>query len=86
VAAAAGVPTSHPALQRAARELLALQSSDWAFQVTHELAADYPLRRVEEHTTRLDAALAALADSSAVDDARLRNLAPTLDVSPLHGI
>ena len=86
VAAAAGVPTSHPALQRAARELLALQSSDWAFQVTHDLAADYPLRRVEEHTNRLDAALAALADSRAVDDARLRNLAPALDVSPLHGI
>ena len=32
------------ALERAARELLALQSSDWAFMVTRELAADYPLR------------------------------------------
>ncbi len=30
------------ALERAARELLALQSSDWAFQVTRDLAADYP--------------------------------------------
>jgi 1,4-alpha-glucan branching enzyme len=86
VAAAAGAPTGHPALACAARELLALQASDWAFQVTHELAADYPLRRVEEHSARLDAALAALADSRAVDDARLRNLAPALDVSPLHGI
>jgi hypothetical protein len=34
----------------------------------------------------VDAALAALADSRPVDDARLRNLAPTLDVSPLFGI
>jgi 1,4-alpha-glucan branching enzyme len=86
VAAAAGARAGEPALERAARELLALQSSDWAFQVTHELAADYPLRRVEEHRTGVDAALAALADSRPVDDARLRNLAPTLDVSPLFGI
>ena len=35
-----------PALERAARELLALQSSDWAFQMTYDLAADYPRRRV----------------------------------------
>jgi hypothetical protein len=41
---------------------------------------------VQEHGARLDEALAALADSRAVDDARLRNLAPALDVSPLHGI
>jgi 1,4-alpha-glucan branching enzyme len=86
VAAAAGASSGDPALERAARELLAMQSSDWAFQVTHELASDYPLRRVEGHREGLDAALAALADSRPVDDARLRNLAPTLDVSPLFGI
>jgi 1,4-alpha-glucan branching enzyme len=86
VAAAAGARVGDPALERAARELLALQSSDWAFQVTHDLAADYPLRRVEAHGAELDAALAALADSRPVEDARLRNLAPTLDVSPLSGI
>jgi 1,4-alpha-glucan branching enzyme len=86
VAAAAGVRAGEPALERAARELLALQSSDWAFQVTYDLAADYPLRRVEEHRAGVDAALAALTDSRPVDDARLRNLAPTLDVSPLFGI
>ena len=63
-----------------------MQSSDWAFQVTHELAGDYPLERVEGHRDRLDAALAALADSRPVDDPRLRNLAPALDVSPLFGI
>ncbi|MEA2458767.1 MAG: 1,4-alpha-glucan branching enzyme [Thermoleophilaceae bacterium] len=86
VAAAAGKSAGDPALERAARELLALQASDWAFQVTHDLAADYPRTRVAGHGAQLDAALAALADSRPVDDARLRNLAPTLDVSPLFGI
>ena len=66
-------------------ELLALQSSDWAFQVTHELAGDYPRRRVEEHSAGVDAALAALTDSRPVPDPGLRNLAPRLDLSPLFG-
>ena len=35
----------HEGLPRGLRELLALQSSDWAFLVTRDLAADYPLRR-----------------------------------------
>ena len=42
VAAAAGGAHSPDALARAARELLALQSSDWAFQETNDLASDYP--------------------------------------------
>ena len=72
------------ALARAARELLALQSSDWAFQVTRDLAADYPLTRMNAHSESLDAALGALRDSrSAVPTPALRNLAPDLDVSPL---
>jgi 1,4-alpha-glucan branching enzyme len=86
VAAAAGRRTGDPALERAARELLALQSSDWAFQVTYELAAEYPRERVEAHAAGMDAALAALTDSRPVDDGALRNLAPRLDVSPLFGI
>jgi 1,4-alpha-glucan branching enzyme len=86
VAAAAGARAGDPALERAARELLALQSSDWAFQVTHDVAGDYPRGRVEGHRERLDAALAALAHERPVEDPRLRNLAPTLDVSPLFGI
>jgi 1,4-alpha-glucan branching enzyme len=89
VAAAAGARVDDAALQRAARELLALQASDWAFQVTHELAGDYPLRRVEEHTARLDEALAALAgggDSGGAGEPDVRGLAPGLDVSPLFGI
>jgi 1,4-alpha-glucan branching enzyme len=66
-----------PGLERAARELLALQSSDWAFQVTRDLAADYPLERVRGHAEVHEAAL--LKDSTPA----LRNLAPHLDLAPL---
>jgi 1,4-alpha-glucan branching enzyme len=72
-----------PALERAARELLALQASDWAFQVTHDIAGDYPSRRVAAHAEALDAALAALTDSAPVPEPGVRNLAPGLDLSPL---
>jgi 1,4-alpha-glucan branching enzyme len=85
VAAAREARAGDPALERAARELLALQASDWAFQLTYDLAADYPRRRVSGHTEALDAALAALADSRRAPDPGLRNLAPQLDVSPLFG-
>ena len=83
VAQAARGPEPKAALARAARELLALQASDWAFQVTRELAADYPLRRVAGHAAAHDAALGALADSGLVPDPALRNLAPDLDLAPL---
>ena len=81
--AAAARSGSRPALERAARELLALQSSDWAFQVTRDLAADYPLRRVQEHAAGVDAALAALADSAPVPEPKLRGLAPDLHLASL---
>ena len=83
VAAAAAARDRGQALERAVRELLALQSSDWAFQVTHELASDYPRRRVESHAEGLDAALAALKDSGAAPDPAVRNLAPEVDLAPL---
>jgi len=83
VAAAAATRSRAPALGRAVRELLALQASDWAFQVTHELAADYPLTRVRAHAHQLDEALEALKDSGSVAGAALRNLAPEVDLSPL---
>ena len=83
VAAAGATRARGPALDRAVRELLALQASDWAFQVTHELAADYPLERVRAHSRELDAALEALKDSGSVADAALRNLAPEVDLTPL---
>jgi 1,4-alpha-glucan branching enzyme len=80
-AAARGKPG--PALERAARELLAVQASDWAFITTYALAADYPRQRVDRHLAELNAALAALTDSRSVPEPDLRNLAPELDLSPL---
>jgi 1,4-alpha-glucan branching enzyme len=74
---------SRAALERAARELLALQSSDWAFQVTRELASDYPLRRVREHAAGVHAALGALTDSAPVPEPTLRALAPDLQLASL---
>jgi 1,4-alpha-glucan branching enzyme len=74
---------SREAAQRAARELLALQSSDWAFMVTRDLAADYPVERMRLHAESLDAALAALTDSAVAPEPALRGLAPHLDLSPL---
>ncbi len=85
VAAAANGAGAGPALERAARELLALQASDWAFMTTRELAADYPLVRTAAHRADHDAALAALTDSAAVPEPALRSLAPDLDLAPLIG-
>jgi 1,4-alpha-glucan branching enzyme len=83
VAAVALHRAPHPALARAARELLAMQASDWAFMVTRDLAADYPVERMRAHEAALDAALAALTDSGAAPDPAVRGLAPHLDLSPL---
>jgi 1,4-alpha-glucan branching enzyme len=91
--AANGAGGGHrPAAERAARELLALQSSDWAFMETRALAADYPERRVRNHAAAFEDALAAL--DGAVKDFRamssdstieptLRGLAPDIDLAPL---
>ena len=83
VAAVAGHRAPHAALERAARELLAMQASDWSFMVTRDLAGDYPVERVRLHGAALDAALAALTDSAAAPDPQLRGLAPHLDLAPL---
>jgi 1,4-alpha-glucan branching enzyme len=61
---------------RALRELLALQSSDWAFQVTRDLAGPYPRERAVGHLAALDAALA--EPTSAHTDRAVRHLAPLL--------
>jgi 1,4-alpha-glucan branching enzyme len=80
-------PTS--GLERAARELLALQSSDWAFMATRDLAADYPWRRVEGHASAFEQAVAparGLVDSRAMTSpvsAELRGLAPHLRLDAL---
>ena len=57
--------------ERAVRELLALQSSDWAFLVTRDTAGPYPRERFDGHAAALRAALADAAAEPA-----LRNLAP----------
>jgi 1,4-alpha-glucan branching enzyme len=61
------------------RELLALQSSDWAFLVHRELAAAYGHGRAEGHREQLESELAALGSSIS----ELRNLAPYATVAPL---
>ncbi|MGI8512700.1 MAG: 1,4-alpha-glucan branching protein domain-containing protein [Solirubrobacteraceae bacterium] len=60
---------------RALRELLALQSSDWAFMVSRGLAGDYPRERATGHAAALDAALAGEAVAA---EPALRHLAPDL--------
>jgi 1,4-alpha-glucan branching enzyme len=83
VAAAALHAEPRQALERAARELLALQASDWAFIVTRELAGDYPRERVDLHSRELGAALAALDGLGAAPAPELRSLAPDLDLAAL---
>jgi predicted glycosyl hydrolase (DUF1957 family) len=56
----ADAPVDRAAARRAARELLALQSSDWAFMHTRDLAADYPLTRVRTHATAFEQAISVL--------------------------
>jgi 1,4-alpha-glucan branching enzyme len=60
--------------ERALRELLALQSSDWAFLIAHRTAGDYPRERAAAHEAAFDAALAAPGEHAP----GLRNLAPHL--------
>jgi 1,4-alpha-glucan branching enzyme len=71
------------ALARAARELLAAQSSDWAFMTSRRTAGEYPLERARGHLAGVDEALTALPDSRAVPEPALRTLAPHLDLGPL---
>jgi 1,4-alpha-glucan branching enzyme len=58
---------------RAVRELLALQSSDWAFLVSQNLAEPYGRERAAHHLIALDTALAA---GPGTHDPHVRNLAP----------
>lgn len=65
---------------RAVRELLALQSSDWAFLVTRDISGPYPRERADGHRAALDAALAA----PGAHDPALRSLAPFADPAMLR--
>jgi 1,4-alpha-glucan branching enzyme len=64
---------------RAARELLAVQSSDWAFLDKRGQAGDYPFRRATDHA---EAMLEAI-DSPASSDPSMRALAPDMSLAPL---
>jgi 1,4-alpha-glucan branching enzyme len=70
---------TEPAAERAARELLALQASDWAFLDYRGEAGDYPHQRATDHARALLDAI----HSATPPDAALRNLAPDLSLAPL---
>jgi 1,4-alpha-glucan branching enzyme len=67
------------AAARAARELLAVQSSDWAFMDHRGQAGDYPYARATAHAEAMLGAVAAPQGA----EPRLRNLAPDLSLAPL---
>jgi len=72
-----GLPQA--AAERAARELLAVQASDWAFLDERGEAGDYAFQRAADHA---EAALEAI-DSPPSTDPRMRSLAPDLSLAPL---
>ncbi len=64
---------------RAARELLAVQASDWAFLDKRRQAGDYAYRRAITHGQSMLEAI----DSEQAPEPRMRNLAPDLSLAPL---
>jgi 1,4-alpha-glucan branching enzyme len=66
-------------LERAARELLAAQSSDWAFLDQRKQAGDYAYQRATHHSRTLLEAI----DCDRPTDPRMRSLAPDLSLAPL---
>ncbi|HET7417751.1 MAG TPA: 1,4-alpha-glucan branching protein domain-containing protein [Solirubrobacterales bacterium] len=68
-----------PALERAARELLAAQASDWAFLDQRKQAGDYAYQRATDHSRALLEAI----DSAGPAEPRLRSLAPDLSLASL---
>jgi 1,4-alpha-glucan branching enzyme len=68
-----------PARERAARELIALQASDWAFLDHGKRAGDYPFERAVGHSRALFEAI----ECGPSTEPTLRSLAPDLSVAPL---
>ncbi|HEX3241097.1 MAG TPA: 1,4-alpha-glucan branching protein domain-containing protein [Solirubrobacterales bacterium] len=64
---------------RATRELLAAQSSDWAFLDQRGQAGDYAYQRATDHARAMLEAI----DSPCDTDSRMRSLAPDLSLAPL---
>ena len=77
-AVSAGLPPA--AATRAARELLAVQASDWAFLDGRGEAGDYAFQRATAHA---ESALEAIGSPSSGTDPRMRSLAPDLSLAPL---
>jgi 1,4-alpha-glucan branching enzyme len=65
--------------ERAARELLAAQASDWAFLDRRGQAGDYAWQRATDHSQALYEAIGCDRDT----DRRMRSLAPDLTLTPL---
>lgn len=68
-----------PALMRAARELLAVQASDWAFLDYGRKTGDYPYQRLQDHSRALFEAI----ECGESTKPTMRNLAPDLTPAPL---
>lgn len=66
-------------LERAARELLAAQASDWAFLDQRKQAGDYAYQRATDHSRGMLEAI----DCDRPVDPRMRSLAPDLSLAPL---
>jgi 1,4-alpha-glucan branching enzyme len=64
----------------AARELLALQASDWSFMISRDLAVPYARERFDGHRAAL---MRALAEGPGASDDGLRNLAAHADPAVL---
>jgi len=67
------------AAARAARELLAAQSSDWAFLDQRGQAGDYAYQRATDHARAMLEAI----DSPFDTDSRMRSIAPDMSLAPL---
>jgi 1,4-alpha-glucan branching enzyme len=65
--------------ERAARELLAAQASDWAFLDRRGQAGDYAWQRAADHSEALYEAIGCDRDT----DPRMRSLAPDMTLAPL---
>ncbi|MGH2907660.1 MAG: 1,4-alpha-glucan branching protein domain-containing protein, partial [Solirubrobacterales bacterium] len=78
-------PADGPAAQRAARELLALQSSDWAFIANRETAGEYASDRFAGHLAAFERAISAVRGAAMRQSAppTVAQLAPDLAIPPL---
>jgi len=65
--------------ERAARELLAAQASDWAFLDRRGQAGDYAWQRATDHSEAVYEAIGCDRDT----DPRMRSLAPDMTLAPL---